>query len=90
MGEKNRSTYFNVSNGVRQGVVLSTKMFAIYVDDLSLDLAMCKSGCDIDEQCMNHISVDVCLLAPSAIGLQRMLDVCLVFSIRNDIKFNPI
>ena len=29
-------------------------------------------------------------MAPSAIGLQRMLDVCLDFSIRNDIKFNHI
>ena len=89
---KNSSTYFNVSNGVHQGGVLSPKMFAIFIDDLSLDLAMCPSGCYIDYQCMNHVmySDDICLLAPSAIGLQRMLDVCLDFSIRNDIKFNPI
>ena len=33
---------------------------------------------------------DICLLAPCAIGLQRMLDLCFDFSIRNDIKFNPI
>ena len=33
---------------------------------------------------------DICLLAPSAIGLQHMLDLCFDFSIRNDIKFNPI
>ena len=67
-------------------------MFVIYVDDLSLDLAMCTSGCYIDDQCMNHVMYtdDMCLLAPSDIGLQRMLDVCLDFSIRNDIKFNPI
>ena len=36
-----------------------------------------------------HVN-DICLLAPSAIGLQRMLDVCIDFNIRNDIKFNPI
>ena len=67
-------------------------MFAIYIDDLSLDLATCTSGCYIDDQCMSHVMYadDICLLAPSAIGLQRMLDVCLDFSIRNDIKFNPI
>ena len=86
------SAYFNVSNGVRQGGVLSLKLFAIYVDDLSRDLAMCKSGCYIDDQCINHVMYadDICLLAPSAIGLQRMLDLCFDFSIRNDIKFNPI
>ena len=86
------SAYFNVSNGVRQGGVLSPKLFAIYVDDLSQDLAMCTSGCYIDDQCINHVMCadDICLLAPSAIGLQHMLDVCFDFSIRNDIKFNPI
>ena len=86
------SAYFNVSNGVRQGGVLSPNLFAIYVDDLSQDLAMCKSGCYIDDQCINPVMYadDICLLAPSAIGLQRMLDVCFDFSISNDIKFNTI
>ena len=63
---KNSSTYFNVSSVVRQGGVLSPKMFAIYIDDLSLDLAMCTSECYIDDQCMNHVMYadDICLLAP--------------------------
>ena len=89
---KFNSMYFNVSNGVRQGGVLSPKLFAIYIDDLSQDLATCKSGCYINEQCMNHVMYadDICLLAPSAMGLQRLLDVCFDFSIRNDIMFNPI
>ena len=78
---KANSDYFNVSNGVRQGGVLSPKLFAIYIDDLSNELALCKSGCYINEQCMNHViyADDICLLAPSAIGLQQMLDVCLNF-----------
>ena len=68
------------------------KLFAIYIDDLSQDLAMCKSGCYISEHCMNHVMYadDICLLAPSAFGLQRLLDVCFDFSIRNDIMFKPI
>ena len=90
--EKFNSMYFKVSNGVRQGGVLSPKLFAMCIDDLSQDLATCKSGCYINEQCMNHVMYadDICLLAPSAIGLQRLLDVCFDFSIRNDIMFNPI
>ena len=69
------SEYFNVSNGVRQGGILSPKLFAIYVDDLSHELTLCKSGCYIDDQCMNHVMYadDICLMAPSAIGLQKML-----------------
>ena len=38
---KNSSTYFNVSNGVRQGGVLSPKMFAIYIHDLLFILTIC-------------------------------------------------
>ena len=74
---KANSDYFNVSNGVRQCGALSPKLFAIYIDDLSNELALCKSGCYINEQCMNHVIYrdDVCLLAPSAIGLLQMLDV---------------
>ena len=49
------SAYFNVSNGVRRGGVLSPKLFGIYVDDLSQDLAMCKSGCYIDDQCIIYV-----------------------------------
>ena len=43
-------------------------------------------------ECMNHVMYadDICLLVPSAIGLQGMLDVCLDFSIRNDIQVNSI
>ena len=89
---KVNSAYFNVSNGVRQGGILSPKLFAIYVDDLSRELTLCNSGCYIDHQCMNHVMYadDICLMAPSAIGLQKMLDVCFDFSLRNDIMFNPV
>ena len=59
---------------------------------MSLDLALCKSGGYIDDHCMNNVMYadDICLLSPSDIGLQRMLDVCLDVSVINDIKFNHI
>ena len=40
----------------------------------------------------NHVMYadDICLLAPNAIDLQQMLDVCVNFSIRNYIMFNLI
>ena len=39
---------------------------------------------------MNHViyADAICLLAPSAIGLQQMLDICFNFSMCNDIIFN--
>ena len=59
---------------------------------MSHELTLCKSGCYIDDQCMNHVmnADDICLMAPSAIGLQKMLDVCFDFILRNDIIFNPV
>ena len=33
---------------------------------------------------------DICLLAPSALGLQKLLDVCYNFSQCNDIVFNSL
>ena len=89
---KHRTAYFNVSNGERQGGMLSPKLFAIYVEDLSQDLVTSRSGCCSEDHCINHVmdADHICLLAPSAIGLQRMFDVCFDFSIKNHIKFNLI
>ena len=78
-----------MSNGGRQDGVLSPKLFAIYFVDLSNELALCKSGCYINESYVIY-GDDICLLAPSAIGLQEMLDVCFNISICDDIIFNPV
>ena len=41
---------------------------------------------------MNHVMYadDICLMATSAIGLEKILGVCFDFSLRNDIMFNPV
>ena len=71
---------------------MSPRLLAIYVDDLSHELTLCKFGYCIDDQCMNHViyADDICLMAPSAIGLQKMLDACFDCSLGNDIMFNPV
>ena len=59
---------------------------------MSHELALCKSGCYIDDQCINYVMYadNIRLMAPNAIGLHKMLDVCFDFSLRNDIMFNPV
>ena len=42
------SDYFTISNGVRQGGILSPRLFAVYVDDLSKQFIDARSGCFIE------------------------------------------
>ena len=39
------SSKFTVSNGVRQGGILSPFLFKVYMDDLSVNLKKCPTGC---------------------------------------------
>ena len=89
---KMTSEYFSIIHGVRQGGVLSPQMFAIYMDDLSICLTECKAGCHLNKTVSNHVMYadDICLMAPSAIALQKMLNMCYEVSQSNDIIFNPI
>ena len=86
------STYFTICNGVRQGGILSPRLFALYVNQLTNQLIACKDGCYFNDMCINHVlyADDICLLAPTASAMQTLLDVCYEYGIDNDIVFNPI
>ena len=91
-GAKPATKCFKISNGVRQGGLLSPRLFAVYVDDLSKQLIDARSGCFIEHQCINHVMYadNMCLLDTSALGLQKLLDVCYNFSQCHDIVFNSL
>ena len=80
----------NVCNGVRQGGVLSPVLFSIYIDDLSVSLSSTTAGCLLGRSLISHFfyADDVVLFAPSAKGLQRLLDVCSDYAFKHDIIFN--
>jgi len=61
------SERFHVSNGFRQGGVLSPYLFAVYLDDLSNELNNIKAECYIGEVLLNHLMLadDVCVFCPS-------------------------
>ena len=53
--ERSISVFFSLSNGFRQGGILSPKLFSVYIDDLSDKLVRCKVECYINNLCMNHV-----------------------------------
>ena len=82
---------FTVSNGVRQGGVLSPLFFSVYMDDLSKRLNELNIGCSIGEMIINHIMFadDLVLVSPSTRGLSMLLAECQKYGIECDIIFNP-
>ena len=84
------SDYFKVTNGVRQGSILSSYFFNIYIDDLSKKLAKLNIGCLTGALIVNHLlyADDIILISPSSRGLHRLLRECEDYGLANDIVFN--
>jgi len=71
------SDSFSVSNGTRQGSILSPFLFARYIRDLLKALLSERVGCHIDGRVINVLAYadDLVLLAPSWYGMQQLLNV---------------
>ena len=84
------SSFFTVTNGVRQGGILSPTLYNVYVDDLSNLLNQCNVGCTVFNHCFNHLCYadDLVLMSPSAKGLQSLVNICASYAKVNDIIYN--
>ena len=58
--------------------------------ELSHQLNNSKVGCYINNVCINHLfyADDLCLMAPSPMGLQHLINICGNYGFENDILFN--
>ena len=84
------SREINISNGVKQGGILSPILFVFYIDELLLRLKRSRYGCHIGDVFMGCFSYadDVALVAPSMTALRCMLQVADEFADEYSIKFN--
>ncbi len=85
-----KSQYFNMSNGVKQGGVISPVFFSLYIDPLLFELSKSGYGCHIKGIYMGVLSYadDITLLCPSIGGLNEMIKICSKFAESNCITFN--
>ena len=72
---ENLGEWFSIVAGVRQGGILSLDFYSLYVDDLVKILASAGIGCHVRNTFLLILlyADDMCLLAPSVKGLQRLL-----------------
>ena len=84
------SAPFLVTNGVRQGGILSPFLFNVYMNDLSMSLNRCGTGCRVGDSIINHIMYadDLVILSPCTAGLQQLLKICSQYGEECDIKYN--
>ena len=84
------SAFFSLTNGVKQGGVLSAILYCFYCNDLFKHLREKKSGCWINGEYMGILgySDDNLLIAPSRSSLQNMLMVCEDYAKEHNLKFS--
>ena len=86
----NYSSLFTATNGVRQGGVLRPYLFAVYLDELSVQLGSARVGCTVGNMVVNHLMFadDICVFSPSINALQCLLNICGDYAAEHEITFN--
>jgi Reverse transcriptase (RNA-dependent DNA polymerase) len=84
------SSTFPVTNGVKQGGILSPILFCVYYDELLQELRRTNTGCHIGSWFVGVLAYadDLALLAPSASAMRKLLATCEQFSQRFSLSFN--
>ena len=74
-----------------QGAILLPILFALYLDDLLIELARTNVGCYWDDMFVGALAYvdDITLLAPTPSALRKLLAVCESIGTNLMLKFNP-
>ena len=85
------SNAFRSTQGVRQGGVLSPKLFSIYIEDLVDTVESVGGGVKIINSCINILMYadDIIVMSTTRAELQKQLDKVGEYGHEHGIKFNP-
>ena len=85
-----QTDWFNVRSGLKQGCILSTLLFNLYINDLSDVLSKLTKGILVDGMYINHLCYadDLALLAENENDLQFLLDILSVWCNTNCMSVN--
>ena len=89
--DNKQSDYFQISNGVKQGRVISPLLFSCYIDNLFTQLQHSGLGCHVGCSYAGAFGYadDIALLAPSLQCLKQMISICQKYASLHSITFNP-
>ena len=84
------SNTFNVTNGVKQGGIMSPVLYCIYTDGLLNELENSGVGCYVGRVFSGAYAYadDLTILCPSVGALKEMIAICCNYAAEFDIKFN--
>ena len=84
------SDFFTVSNGVKQGGILSPCLFSVYIDGMLNALQEENIGCFMGGVYAGALAYadDLMLLSPSVSALRKMVNICQNYAQEYDFKFN--
>ena len=85
-----KSETFKIRNGTRQGSVLSPTLFAVYLDDLLVELRQHGLGCHMAGLWVGAVAFadDLLLMAPSRAGMAKMLEICEKYAKKMNLFFS--
>uniref|UniRef100_A0A7M5WUY5 Reverse transcriptase domain-containing protein n=1 Tax=Clytia hemisphaerica TaxID=252671 RepID=A0A7M5WUY5_9CNID len=85
------SKQFTLSQGVRQGAILSPYMYNIYTQELISNIKALQIGTSLPnglQTCIIVYADDILLLSPTLRNLQTLIDHCASFGKEHGLKFN--